>query len=131
MAEEFAIVDYESLDSERFPESGVEHWLLTEPLGATDLRVNVIRLAPGEAVGPHYHEQQEEVFVPLTDGRIAIADETYEVSVGEVVRVGPEPVRSLRNETTDETQLWVVFGAPPVGTIEDYGEYRLPDEPDA
>lgn len=128
MPEEFAIVDYESLESQRFPESGVEHWLLTEPLGATDLRVNVIRLAPGEAVGPHYHERQEEVFVPLTAGQIAIAGETHEVEVGNVVRIGPEPVRSLRNETDDETHCWVVFGAPPVGTIEDYGEYRLPND---
>lgn len=45
-----------------------------------------------------------------------------------MVRIGPDPVRSLRNERADTSQTWVLFGAPPVGTIEDFGEYTTPDE---
>jgi hypothetical protein len=41
--------------------------------------------------------------------------------------VAHEPGRGVRNETDDETQTCVMVGAPPVGTVDDFGEHRMPD----
>lgn len=37
MSEEFSIVHYTDLEAEPFTESSIEHWKLTEPLGATEI----------------------------------------------------------------------------------------------
>jgi quercetin dioxygenase-like cupin family protein len=128
MSEEFAIVHYESLDGDRFPESGVEHWKLTEALGATETRVNVVRLEPGQSLSAHRHDRQEELYVTPTGGQVRIEDETHVVPAEGVVRMGPDCIRKVTNETTEETHVWVMIGAPPVGTVEDFGEYRMPGE---
>jgi quercetin dioxygenase-like cupin family protein len=71
---------------------------------------------------PHTHEGQEEMFVALTDGQIGVEGTVRDVPEGGVVRVHPDTVRNLLNRT-DETHLWLAVGAPPVGTVEDFGAY--------
>lgn len=127
MSEEFSIVHYTDLETEPFTESSIEHWKLTEPLGATEMRVNAVELDPGQALDPHAHERQEEIYVAVTDGQIDVEGEIHEVPEGGVVRIGPDPIRGLCNDT-DETHVWILFGAPPVGTVEDFGEYVMLDE---
>lgn len=39
----------------------------------------------------------------------------------------PDPVRCVVNETDDEIHTRVMVGAPPVGTVDDFGAYVLPD----
>ena len=128
MRGQFAVVDLHEVDQEAFPESGLLHRKLTEPLGCTAMRVNTVTLQPGQATAPHTHDRQEEVYVALDGGTVDVADETYTVSPGGVVRIGPEAVRSVRNDTADEHQTWLMIGAPPYGSIEDFGEYRMPTE---
>lgn len=128
MAEDFAVVDLKDIDQEPFPESGLLHRKLTNSLGCTELRVNSITLEPGQATAPHSHERQEEVYVALDGGHVQIGGSIHTVSPGGLVRIGPDPLRSVRNESTDTSQTWLLFGAPPVGTIEDFGEYTMPDE---
>lgn len=128
MPEGFAIVDPEAVPQESFTTCEVSHRKLTAALGCTELRVNQVLLDPGEVTTPHAHDGQEELFVAVTDGRISIEGETYDVPAGGVVRVAPEPIRSLRNDTEDARQVWLAVGAPPVGTIEDFGAYVLPDD---
>jgi len=127
MVSDFSIVDLDAIEQERFPESGNRHRKLTEALGCTEMRVNTVTLGPGERTAPHAHERQEEVYVALDGGHVEIDGSVSEVATGGVVRVGPEPTRSVRNETDDAAQTWVMFGAPPVGTIGDFGEYTMPD----
>lgn len=127
MAEDFAVVDLESVQEEPFPESGLLHRKLTDPLGCAEMRVNAITLQPGEATTPHAHERQEEVYVALDGGCVEIDGVDHEVTPGGVVRIGPEPVRSVRNES-DAAQTWLMFGAPPLGTVDDYGEYTMPED---
>jgi hypothetical protein len=31
-------------------------------------------------------------------------------------------------EIDEETHVWLAFGAPPVGTVDDFGAYVLPDD---
>jgi quercetin dioxygenase-like cupin family protein len=71
---------------------------------------------------PHAHDGQEEVFVATTGGQTAIEGEVHDVPAGGVVRVAPEPVRSLVDHT-DETRVWLAVGAPPVGSVDDSGAY--------
>ena len=143
MTDGFDIVDPDDVETERFPESGIRHRKLTEPLGCAEMRVNALTLDPGQATAPHAHERQEEVYVALDGGYVLIDGTrrevapggvvrvdgtTHEVPAGGVVRIGPEPVRSIRNESAERTQTWLLFGAPPVGTVDDFGEYRMPEE---
>ena len=126
MSDDFAIVDYADVEAEPFTESAVEHRKLTDALGATEMRVNAVELAPGEVLDPHAHERQEEIYVAVTAGQVDIEGEIHDVPEGGVVRLGPDPLRGLCNHT-DETHVWVLFGAPPVGTIEGFGEYVMPE----
>jgi len=130
MAEDWTVVDPRDRPREPFQTCDVAHRKLTEALGATELRVNQVVLEPGDVSTPHRHERQEEVFVATTDGRIAVEGERRDVPAGGVVRVGPDAIRSLRNDTDDETHVWLAFGAPPIGTVEDFGEYVVPDDVD-
>ncbi|PSQ12156.1 hypothetical protein BRC98_03580 [Halobacteriales archaeon QS_7_68_65] len=129
MSDDFAIVDYADVEAEPFTESAVEHRKLTDALGATEMRVNAVELAPDEVLDPHAHERQEEIYVAVTAGQVDIEGEIHDVPEGSVVRFGPDPIRGLCNHT-DETHIWVLFGAPPVGTVEDFGEYVMPEELD-
>ncbi|WP_418279799.1 cupin domain-containing protein [Halorubrum sp. DTA98] len=127
MTSEFSVLDLDDVDQEPFPESGLLHRKLTDSLGSSEMRVNAITLAPGEATAPHAHERQEEIYVALDGGHVRIDGSDHEVSSGGVVRISPESVRSVRNES-DDAQTWLMFGAPPVGTVDDFGEYTMPDE---
>jgi quercetin dioxygenase-like cupin family protein len=126
VTDEFAVVDPDDVEREPFPESRILYRELTAALGCTETRVNTVTLAPGEATAPHHHERQEEVYVALDGGQVRIEGEDHAVAPGGVVRVGPDPVRSVRNES-DAEQRWVMVGAPPVGTGADFGEYVVPD----
>jgi quercetin dioxygenase-like cupin family protein len=128
MSDDFAIVDPAEIADEPFNESAVTHRKLTEPLGATEMRVNSVTLEPGDVLAPHAHERQEEIYVAVTGGQVRIEGDVCDVPEGGVVRVGPDPLRGLCNETDDETHTWVLFGAPPVGPLEDCGEYVMPEE---
>ena len=130
MSEDFSVVVLGDVEPESFDTVDVSHRKYTEALGCTDTRVNYLTLESGEEVTPHAHERQEELFVPLTGGQIEIDGEVYDVPQGGVVRVGPEPVRNVVNRT-DEVHTWIMVGAPPVGTLEDFGEYTLPEHEDS
>jgi uncharacterized cupin superfamily protein len=125
--EDYAVVGPGDVDPEPFPESGIGHRKLTAALGCSDARVNSVTLDPGEATAPHRHERQEELYVALDGGTVVIESEPHRVPEGGVVRVGPEPSRSVRNDG-EASQRWVMVGAPPHGTVADFGEYRMPDE---
>lgn len=120
----FAIIDPNSQPTESFQTCDVAVRKLTEALGCTELRVNQVILEPGDVTTPHSHDGQEEVFVALTNGQIAVEGEVHEVPAGNLVRVASPVVRNLLNHT-DATHRWLAFGAPPVGTVEDFGAYVL------
>lgn len=129
MSVDFAIVTPDDVDPESFDTVDIQHRKYTEALGCTDTRANYVTLEPGDELTPHAHERQEEVFIPLTGGQIKIEETVHDVPQGGVVRVGPEPIRGLLNE--NEHHTWIMIGAPAVGTIDDFGEYVLPDQADA
>ena len=127
MDDGFGVVVPDDVPTETFNTCDVSVRKLTERLGCTELRVNQVVLAPGDVTTPHRHEEQEEVFVAMTDGQIAVDGDIRDVPAGGVFRVGPDRVRNLLNET-DVTHVWLAFGAPPVGTVDDFGAYTLPEE---
>lgn len=123
MNEEFAIVQPDDVPTSQFNTCETAVRKLTERLGCAELRVNQVLVEPGEVTTPHTHDGQEEVFVAQTDAKISLAGDVYEISQGGIVRVDPDTVRNVLNETSDTTHIWLVFGAPPVGTVEDFGAY--------
>ena len=128
MTADYTVVELEEIEQEQFPESGNHHRKLTEPLGCTEMRINTVTLGPGESTAPHAHEQQEEVYIALDGGVVEIEGTRHEVSSGGVVRIGPDAIRSVRNDTDAKEQTWVMCGAPPLGTVDDFGQYRMPDD---
>lgn len=130
MPEGFSVVDPGEVPTERFDTCDVSVRKLTERLGCTEMRVNQVIVEPGDVITPHAHEGQEEVFVALTDGQIAIEGTVHDVPAGGVVRVAPEVVRNLLNERETGTHVWLALGAPPVGTVEDFGAYVVADDRD-
>ncbi len=127
MSDDWSVVDPDDVSAEQFQTCETAVRKLTEPLGCTELRVNQVRLEPGEVTTPHTHEEQEEVFVALTGGQIAVEGTVHDVPAGGVVRVAPGVTRNLLDRT-EEAHVWLAFGAPPVGTVEDFGAYVVTDE---
>ncbi|GGK72840.1 cupin domain-containing protein [Haloarcula sebkhae] len=62
------------------------------------------------------------MFVATTGGQISIEGDVYDVPERGVVRVYPDTVRTLCNHTA-ETHVWLALGAPPVGTVDNFGDY--------
>jgi len=127
MTEGFGIVDPEEIPLEQFNTCETSVRKLTEPLGCSEMRVNQVIIDPGEVTTPHTHEGQEEVFVAMTAGQISIDGEVHDVPQGGIVRVHSDTVRNLLNQTTD-THVWLAFGAPPVGSVADFGAYVVDDD---
>ncbi len=126
MCGDFSLVRPDDVDQEPLPESGTLHRKLTEPLGCTEMRVNTVTLAPGEATAPHTHERQEECYLALDGGHVELDGTTHAVPRGSVIRVGPTVSRCVKNETAADDQTWIMIGAPPVGSVDDFGEYTMP-----
>lgn len=82
---------------------------------------------PDSVTTPHTHDGQEEEFIAVTGGQIAIEGDVHEVPSGGIVRVHPDTVRNLCNHTDAETHIWLAFGAPPIGTVENFGDYDVRD----
>lgn len=127
MTKKFSIVDPEETPLEQFNTCEISVRKLTDPLGCSEMRVNQVILEPGEVTTPHTHDGQEELFVAMTDGQIAIENEIHDIPEGNIVRVHPDTVRNLLNQT-EETHIWLAFGAPPVGTTENFGAYVVHDD---
>lgn len=129
MTDEYTVVDPDDIEPEPYPESGLLHRKLTEALDATEMRVNMITLSPGDVTGYHRHERQEEVFVLLEGpGRARIGGELVDVPKRGAVRIPAETPRQLLNDADSGDAVWLMVGAPPVGTVEDFGEYVVVDE---
>jgi quercetin dioxygenase-like cupin family protein len=122
MPDGYSVVRPESVPESRFQTCETTVRKLTEPLGCTELRVNQVVVEAGEVTTPHTHDGQEEVFVSMNGGQIALAGDVHDVPAGGIVRVAPETVRNLCNHT-DERHVWLAFGAPPVGSVENFGSY--------
>jgi len=125
----FSVVDPTEVPKEEFDTCETAVRKLTEPLGCEQVRVNQVVVEPGEVTTPHTHEGQEEVFVAMTAGQISIEGEVHDVPAGGVVRVHPDTVRNLVNHTED-THVWTAIGAPPVGTVDDFGAYVVDEDRD-
>lgn len=129
VGDHYNIIAPDQISTEQFNTCNTSVRKLTEPLECTEMRVNQVIVEPGEVTTAHTHMEQEEVFVAMTEGQIAIEDAVQEVPEGGIVRVHPDVSRNLLNQTEDTTHIWLAFGAPPVGTVDNFGMYMLEDEP--
>lgn len=121
MTDDFSIVQPSDVPLEPTSGSETPYRELTPLLGCSEVRINQIVLEPGDRMTKHYHEGQEELYIAQTDGQVAIEDEVHDVTKGAILRVPPETVRYLVNQTDDATHQWLAIGAPRVGSPEDWG----------
>jgi mannose-6-phosphate isomerase-like protein (cupin superfamily) len=85
---------------------------LTEPLGAEQVAVTLIRIPPHsdfEQGTGHRHGEIEEVYL-VTRGTLTMRfGEVIEaVGPGTAVRVAPQTVRSHRNEGDEPVEMWAI-----------------------
>jgi uncharacterized cupin superfamily protein len=92
---------------------GVLNTNLTAALGYRDVGIRIWRVAPGQAIPRHRHRHQTEIYVLLEGrGRMRIGDAVLSVDPLSAVRVDPDDVRQVFNDT-DADALWLIAGAPP------------------
>jgi quercetin dioxygenase-like cupin family protein len=130
MSEDYGFVDVETVEHDPNPDptSDMRFGKLTTALGCEEMRLNTCTIPPGNEGPYHKHESQEEVYILLDGrGRVKIDGEVIDVPEGGVVRVPAALPRKFVNDT-DEEQQWLMVGAPPVGTIEDLGNFVMVDE---
>ena len=85
---------------------------LTEALGCGQVAVTLMRIPPHsdfEQGSGHRHEEIEEVYL-VTRGTLTMrfGGEVEVVEAGSAVRVGPETVRSHRNEGDEPVEMWAI-----------------------
>ncbi|MFB6110415.1 MAG: cupin domain-containing protein [Halodesulfurarchaeum sp.] len=125
MGDNYSIVDPDAVPTTPFPDSGVSHTKLTGELRAQEMRINRVTVEPGETVTYHTHARQEEIYVCHEGpGDVYIDGDHHRVPEGGIVRIGCGVPRQVVN-TGDEPTVWIMFGAPPIGTEEDFGEYEI------
>src|SRR5436190_23623467 len=98
------VVELEFEGNERFQK-------LREPLGATSLGINLIRLQPGQRGRIHRHREQEELYVVLEGSlTICVEREPHEVRRGQIARLAPDERRQLVNASS-EPVAFIALGA--------------------
>lgn len=91
---------------------GVLNTDLAKQLEAPTLGARLWRLRPGQASTRHRHMQTHELYVLLQGtGRVRVGDALHTLEPLSSLRVDPEEIRQLFNDT-DTDQLWLVVGAP-------------------
>jgi quercetin dioxygenase-like cupin family protein len=115
---------------------GVLNTDLAKQLEARSLGARLWRLAPGQASTRHRHRSQEELYVVMEGtGRIRVEEDLLTLEPLSALRVDPETVRQVFNDT-DADVLWLVVGAPAeaANTLEMTPEtlaFMYPDGPKA
>jgi quercetin dioxygenase-like cupin family protein len=88
---------------------------LTEPLGAGQVAVTLIRIPPHsdfEQGTGHRHDEIEEIYL-VTKGTLTMrfGEEVETVPAGSAVRVPPQTVRSHRNLDDEPVEMWAISPA--------------------
>jgi quercetin dioxygenase-like cupin family protein len=96
--------------------AGLEGRFSRKYLDSRDLGVSLWTYAPGTRnPGSHSHREQEEAYVVVSGaGRVRLDDELRDIRQWDVIRVGPEVVRSFE-AGPDGLDLIAVGGPKPEG----------------
>ncbi len=66
----------------------------------------LIRLLPGQSLGPHYHGRVEETFFFLQGSPLMVVEgEEHRVAEGDAFRLEPKERHDIRNDTEVPVQL--------------------------
>ena len=83
-----------------------------ERTGSENMGARLWRMPPMSANTLHKHIRAEEFYFVLEGtGRLRVGDETLTVPKHGGVLVGPNQLRQVFNDTTEEV-LWLIIGAP-------------------
>ncbi len=114
---DFAIVNLLEIDdSVEGRVEGLEGRFGRKDLGSRDLGVSHWRYAPSlRNPGAHSHREQEEAYIVVAgSGRIRLDDAIHDIRQWDVIRVGPEVIRSFE-AGPDGLDLIAVGGPKPEG----------------
>jgi uncharacterized cupin superfamily protein len=73
--------------------------------------VNAIVMPAGYASGPHFHDEQQELYIVLRGTfEIELAGERHVLGPGGLARVDPATIRRLRNLSETDEAVYVCVG---------------------
>jgi quercetin dioxygenase-like cupin family protein len=80
-------------------------------LGVEAFGVNAVVLPPGYASGPHFHDEQEELYVVLRGTlEIELAGERHVLGPGGLARVDAPTIRRTRNLSETDEAVYLCVG---------------------
>jgi (S)-ureidoglycine aminohydrolase len=85
--------------------------LVRRTLGAESLGINLVEIAPGDAIPEHDEtgrDQEEIFFVVSGDPTMVIDGEDHYAPAGTFVRLDPEPRRTVRNDGQGPASVLIV-----------------------
>ena len=97
--------------------------LVRRSLGVAAFGLNVVEIAPGEAIPEHdeVDRDQEEVFLTLAGSPTLVVDAVdHPLPAGTFARLDPEPRRTVRNDG-GETARVLIMSAPRTSGYEPMG----------
>lgn len=99
-------------------------------LGARNLSVTWVNVAPGAEQRAHSHEDSEQVYVIVRGrGRMLVAGDVEDVGEGDLVFIPPATDHGIVNDGS-EALVYVSAASPPVSMEELYRVQLAPDVPD-
>jgi mannose-6-phosphate isomerase-like protein (cupin superfamily) len=113
----------------RLNEAAVEEWhrlrshvlMDAGELGSRNMSVTWLAVPAGVEQALHSHEESEQVYVVVAgSGRMSVAGDTQEISVGDLILVSPATDHKISNDGSDELAC-ISIQSPPVAIAELYG----------
>lgn len=99
-------------------------------LGARNLSITWVDVAPGAEQRSHSHEDSEQIYVIVRGrGRMQVAGDVEEVGEGDLVFIPPATDHGILNDGP-ETLVYITAASPPVSMEELYQVQLAPDVPD-
>jgi mannose-6-phosphate isomerase-like protein (cupin superfamily) len=99
-------------------------------LGARNLSITWVDVAPGAEQRVHSHEDSEQVYVIVRgQGRMEVAGDVEEVGEGDLVFIPPATEHGITNHGSDPL-VYVSAASPPVSMEELYREQLAPQAAD-
>jgi mannose-6-phosphate isomerase-like protein (cupin superfamily) len=99
-------------------------------LGARNLSITWVDVAPGAEQRSHSHEDSEQIYVIVRGrGRMQVAGDVEEVGEGDLVFIPPATDHGIVNDSS-ETLVYVTAASPPVSMEELYQVQLAPDVSD-
>jgi quercetin dioxygenase-like cupin family protein len=97
--------DHRDVDAEPFAEGITIRWLIGRAERAPNFAMRLIEFSPGEAIGPHEHPYEHEIFVLDGEGLAEGPDGIVDLQAGVALYIPPGEPHGYRNTGEGDLRL--------------------------